>query len=205
MIDVIAERGIEALGRFYSKYRAIVIDNDDPDHMGKLVVTVPQVGINFSVWAYPANNEGSLKSGFKWLTPMKGSIVYVEFQMGDPLYPLWSYHGWAKGEVPDELKNNNTLGFVTPKGNLVILNDDTGDFKISIKDNSDPDKEVLNIHNNANVLDITCKTLNIKGDLLVTGKVESIAEDGLTKVDLYNHKHLASPAPTDNPIPEPNA
>jgi len=203
MLDVIADRGLEAIGRYYSKYRAIVVNNTDPDNMGKLAVTIPQLGMNFSVWAYPCGNEGSLKSGFKWLTPMEGSIVYIEFQMGDPLYPLWSYHGWAKGEVPDELKGLNTLGFVTPNGNKVILNDSTGEFTISIRDPKDTSKELISIRNESDVLDITCKTLKVHGDIEAYGEVTSVADGGLTKTDLSTHKHTSAIGPTNSPIPEP--
>ena len=140
--EVISERGLEALGRFYSKYRAVVVENIDPKGMNRLAVTVPQIGMNTATWAYPCINEGSTKSGFKWLTPKKGAIVYVEFQLGDTQYPLWSYHSWALGEIPPGLDGLEKLGFVTPNGNLFTLDDSNGELCIELKD---PDDEATTI------------------------------------------------------------
>ena len=36
--ELLMERGIEALGRFYSFYRGMVVENEDPNHMNSLQV-----------------------------------------------------------------------------------------------------------------------------------------------------------------------
>jgi len=178
--EVISDRGLEAIGRYYSKYRAIVVENKDPDDLGKLAVIVPQIGMNNSVWAYPCINDGTTKAGFKWLTPKIGAIIYVEFQMGDPLYPLWSYHGWAKGEKPNELKGLDNIGFVTPHGHMVVLNDITGELTISLKDPENEKKEVTNIHANNGEF-----TLDTTDDIVIKGsKIHMMgAQVGTTLTD----------------------
>lgn len=123
LYELIQQRGIEAIGRFYSTYRGIVITNYDPDSQNKVCVYLPSILRGVEVWAYPKHQQGGPGSGFKWLSPREGSIVYVEFENGDPRHPLWSYHGWAIGEMPPELNKPNVLGFITPKGNKIILDE----------------------------------------------------------------------------------
>ena len=41
LVELIQERGLEAVGRFYSKYRAIVVDNKDPDGMTTIRFCIP--------------------------------------------------------------------------------------------------------------------------------------------------------------------
>lgn len=123
LYELIQQRGIESIGRFYSTYRGIVITSDDPDSQNKVCVYLPSVLRGVEVWAYPKHQQGGPGSGFKWLSPREGSIVYIEFENGDPRHPLWSYHGWAIGEMPPELDKPHVLGFITPKGNKIILDE----------------------------------------------------------------------------------
>ena len=89
------ENGLEGIGRFYSTYRGIVINNEDPLKLNRLQIEVPDITQTL-VWAYPKGQPGPLQSGAKYLTPEINDVVFVEFQSGDPNYPLWSYCGWAK-------------------------------------------------------------------------------------------------------------
>lgn len=132
VITIIQEKGVEFLGRYYSKYRGIVVDNQDPDNIQTLKVYLPSVHNGVYVKAIPSNQQGGLDYGVKLLTPRVGEIVYIEFEGGNPLKALWSYHGWAVKEVPSELKEPNTLGIVTPKGNKIILKEDEDILTISI-------------------------------------------------------------------------
>lgn len=130
--SIIQDRGLEAFGRFYSSYRGIVVDDKDPDNLGRLKVVVPEISLDRPDWAFPKGIHGGIDNGFKYLTPKIGSIVWVEFKNGDLLYPIWSYHGWAKGEIPEELKDNDTLGIVTPGNHKIILKDKEGILYISL-------------------------------------------------------------------------
>lgn len=132
LVELIQERGLEAVGRFYSKYRAIVVDNKDPDGIQNLMVVIPSIHDGIRTWARPKSQQGGIKYGMKYLTPMVGEVVWVEFEKGNPLKPLWSFHGWAIDEIPEELKENDTLGIVTPQGNKIFLKDDDGKLSISI-------------------------------------------------------------------------
>lgn len=128
---IIQENGLEYLGRYYSTYRAIVINNNDELNMNRVHVYIPSVQNGIKIWALPKSTTiGGCFHGLKLTTPLVGEVVYIEFEGGDPLRPLWSYHGWATGETPDDLKDNNSIGLVTPEGNKIFIKDIDGEFYI---------------------------------------------------------------------------
>lgn len=128
---IIQENGLEYLGRYYSTYRAIVINNNDELNMNRVHVYIPSVQNGIKIWALPKSTTiGGCFHGLKLTTPLVGEVVYIEFEGGDPLRPLWSYHGWATGETPDDLKDNNSIGLVTPEGNKIFIKDIDGELYI---------------------------------------------------------------------------
>lgn len=46
----ITEQGLESLGRYYSVYRAMVVNNTDPDHMNRIKVAIPEVMGGIVLW-----------------------------------------------------------------------------------------------------------------------------------------------------------
>ncbi|MDT4919799.1 MAG: hypothetical protein QOI15_701 [Pseudonocardiales bacterium] len=72
----------------YSKYRAIVVDNVDPEQHGRLKVRVPDVGSDFESWAVPSWPAGSTPDQHH--LPDVGADIWVEFEHGDANYPIWS-------------------------------------------------------------------------------------------------------------------
>lgn len=128
---IIQENGLEYLGRYYSTYRAIIINNNDELNMNRVHVYIPSVQNGIKIWALPKSTTiGGCFHGLKLTTPLVGEVVYIEFEGGDPLRPLWSYHGWATGETPDDLKDNNSIGLVTPEGNKIYIKDVDGELYI---------------------------------------------------------------------------
>ena len=76
--------------KFFGKYRGTVINNVDPLNMGRIMVQVPDVsGLTPSTFAMPCFPFTGKQSGF-WALPQIGSGVWVEFEQGDPNYPIWS-------------------------------------------------------------------------------------------------------------------
>lgn len=86
--------------RFYGKYRGQVTSNIDPFQLGRLQVTVPSIlGSGRLSWAMPSVPYAG--SGVGWFAlPPVGANLWVEFEGGDPDYPIWSGCFWGKGEVP---------------------------------------------------------------------------------------------------------
>lgn len=133
--ELLMERGIESLGRFYSIYRGMVMDNEDPNHMNSLQVAIPEIQGGIIVWALPFGQHGGLKTGFKYLAPEIGDTVYIMFEYGNPSKPLWTYHGFGLEQIPEELDDPNRMGIITPNGNLVILDETSGELNIFTEGN----------------------------------------------------------------------
>lgn len=139
LLKTITEYGIEGLGRFYSVYRGMVVNNEDPSHTNRLKVMVPGIQGGVVLWALPKSQHGSFGidlegvnhgNGFKYLTPRNGDMVWISFELGDPSSPVWEYYGWSQQQIPPELDDNDTFGFVTPNGNKVIFSESTNGMDI---------------------------------------------------------------------------
>ena len=77
----------ESTPRYYGKYRGLVIDNIDPEQIGRMLVQVPDVlGEIPSSWAMPCVPAAGIQSGC-FIVPPIGSQVWVEFEQGNPDYP----------------------------------------------------------------------------------------------------------------------
>jgi hypothetical protein len=116
--------GLEYFGRYYSTYRGFVIDNNDPENMNRCKVVLPSIMPNDikGKWALPKNSWGGKDYGIN-LLPQKGDVVYITFEQGDLDYPIWEHSSFSKSEKPKEFKDANYYGFKTPKGKLIIIND----------------------------------------------------------------------------------
>ena len=86
--------------RYWGKHRGIVIDNDDPEHLGRVQVQVPAVLGEVARWALPCVPYAGDKVGF-FCPPEPKSHVWVEFEGGDPTRPIWVGCFWAKDQLPD--------------------------------------------------------------------------------------------------------
>lgn len=97
-------------GQFVGKYRGMVLNNIDPMQIGRLQVQVPDVsGIAPASWAMPCAPIAGIQNGM-FAVPAIGSGVWVEFEHGDPDYPIWVGCFWGSAaEVP-------ALARLTPPG-----------------------------------------------------------------------------------------
>jgi Type VI secretion system/phage-baseplate injector OB domain len=88
------------VNRFYGKYRGKVKNNVDPMQQGRIQVAVPAVlGEGSLSWAMPCVPFAGPQVGF-FAVPPSDANVWVEFEAGDPDYPIWSGCFWGTGEVP---------------------------------------------------------------------------------------------------------
>ncbi len=87
--------------KYFGKYRGTVINNVDPMQMGRIQAMVPDVS-NFipTTWAMPCVPVAGLQMGVFTVPPI-GAGVWIEFEQGDPDYPIWvgCFYGSA-AEVP---------------------------------------------------------------------------------------------------------
>lgn len=88
------------MSTFFGKYRGKVENNVDPMQMGRVQVSVPAVlGPGKMSWAMPCAPFAGPGVGL-FLVPPTGANVWVEFEAGDPHYPIWSGGFWGTGEAP---------------------------------------------------------------------------------------------------------
>jgi len=90
--------------QFWGKYRGTVINNVDPELRGRLLINVPDVlNVVPSTWAEPCTPlAGPTGPGMGvYMVPPIGAAVWVEFERGDPNYPIWVGCRWgASSDVP---------------------------------------------------------------------------------------------------------
>lgn len=207
LTEVIQEYGLEFLGSYYSCYRGLVIDNKDPENRSRLHIQIPGVMGGIRVWAISRSQIGGNGWGGKFITPLVGDTVWVEFLKGDPLKPVWSHHGWSNNMVPEELSHNMSMGFITPSGNKVILDDENGKLTIRIgsSENEDEgttieiDKGITTINGGSNKGVVNIESLRklitaIQQDLIVAQSGINLSKwmvdpEGYAKLEDTNFNH----------------
>lgn len=90
--------------RFWGKYRGKVATNKDPLHLGRIQVTVPAIfGEGRLSWALPCTPYAGKNVGLFMIPPLDAN-VWVEFEGGDPDYPIWSGCFWGQNELPQNAR-----------------------------------------------------------------------------------------------------
>lgn len=114
--------------RYYGKYRGVVLNNADPMQQGRLQVQVPDVaGLTPASWAMPCVPIAGLQNGMVAL-PVVGSGVWVEFEQGNPDYPIWVGCFWGSAaEIPALARATPpatpAITFQTPLQNGMTISD----------------------------------------------------------------------------------
>ncbi len=99
--------------RFYGKYRAFVVENDDPEQLGRLKLKVPSVLGEEVVtgWAMPCVPYGGMTDRGFFFIPEIDAGVWVEFEEGDLEFPIWVGTFWSKpGGTSEVPKPNDAAG-----------------------------------------------------------------------------------------------
>jgi uncharacterized protein involved in type VI secretion and phage assembly len=114
--------------KYFGKYRAMVLNNIDPMQINRLLVQVPDVGGLFpSSWAMPCVPLAGIQSGMVAL-PAINSGVWIEFEQGNPDYPVWVGCFWGSAaEVPLLARATPpgvpAITFQTPLQNGITISD----------------------------------------------------------------------------------
>jgi len=100
--------------KYFGKYRGTVVNNVDPMQIGRIQVLVPDVSnVMLSSWAMPCVPVAGINMGM-FTVPLIGAGVWVEFEQGDPEYPIWVGCFWGSAaEVP-------ALALLTPPATPAI-------------------------------------------------------------------------------------
>jgi uncharacterized protein involved in type VI secretion and phage assembly len=147
---------VEALeSRFFGKYRATIVNSEDATSRGRVKVRVPAVMGSAEIWALPCLPLAGPGMG-AYLIPEVGAGVWVEFEAGDPSYPIWSGGYWGDGQAPVDNEGTSasaTLKVIRSKeGLMVTLNDKEQVITVS-------DKEGKNVV----TIDVTAGKITVKG------------------------------------------
>ena len=89
--------------KFWGKYRGTVVVNVDPELRGRIMCTVPDVlGPSPSTWCEvctPLAGPPGPPMGV-YMVPPIGAGVWVEFEHGDPDFPIWTGGRFNIGDPP---------------------------------------------------------------------------------------------------------
>lgn len=114
--------------QFFGKYRGVVTDNQDPTMIGRIRARVADLGDLETGWATPCFPFGGAGMGF-FALPKTGAGVWIEFEHGDPDYPIWSgcWYG-AVSDVPSDVlaPPYKKVLIETEGGHKIILDDTPG-------------------------------------------------------------------------------
>jgi len=114
--------------KYYGKYRGTVVNNVDPMQIGRIPVMLPDVSnVIPSTWAMPCVPFAGKLMG-AYLLPQIGSGVWIEFEQGDPDYPIWVGGFWGVvAEVPTLALAGNPVSpsvvFQTGLQNTLVISD----------------------------------------------------------------------------------
>ncbi len=115
--------------------RAVVVDNKDPLHRGRIKIRAygwhDEIPDDDLPWAEPCMPFGGDKDYGTLLIPETGSTVWISFEVDDtfkpnPMCPVWVGVWWGQSEVPSESQDGTyqTHAVVkTKKGHKVIVSD----------------------------------------------------------------------------------
>lgn len=125
----ISDQGRHA-DKYYGKYSGTVADNSEPDALGRIKVKVPSVFGEASV----VRARPCLPYGHFFLPP-PGTQVWVEFEAGNPGYPIWAGVWYPEGTTPPEAQDTPQTERVvhTPFGHTLHLSDKDGEEKITLR------------------------------------------------------------------------
>jgi uncharacterized protein involved in type VI secretion and phage assembly len=193
---------------FFGKYRGLVVDNADPQKLGRLKVRVPSVLGEDVVtgWAMPCTPFGGADNQGMFLVPDVDAGVWVEFEEGDLEFPIWVGTFWSKPsgttEVPKpngedgaeagEVQDPPTKKIIkTSRGHTIQFEDKEDEESILIVEGQKKhfilmNKDGITIQDavgNSLVMSSSAVTLTAKADLTIDAAGMAIVITGAT-VDL---------------------
>ena len=129
-----SDQGLEHLydllgSRLFGKYRGLVVDNEDPLGCGRLQVTVNAVFGEQKVWAMPCVPVAGPKGSGLFAMPDVKTNVWVEFEAGEPDYPIWTGCFWPEGAI-DAADAKPAVKFWRTKSFLIRIDDEAGELTI---------------------------------------------------------------------------
>lgn len=151
---------------------ATVVDNDDPDKLGRIKVKFPWLESEETIWIRLLTPHAGQDRGW-YAIPEIGDEVLVGYEFGNPRYPVALGALYNKDSAPPATagaSENNIKLFRTKGGNQIEINDESGAEAISITTKDGDNKIVLDMSGPG-------ITIESKGDITLKGKNISLESD----------------------------
>ena len=122
----------QALGtqeQYEDLYLGLVISNEDPEGLDRVKAVVPNLydDAETAPWIGPSTKYSPFWCGPGFGTfgsPVKGSLIIIELQGGNPQFPVYSgsfLHKQVKDANMMKLFHNLAWGFIDPSGNILVV------------------------------------------------------------------------------------
>ena len=173
-------------------YEGIVVDNADPEELGRVRFTIPGLIEPTSPWALPMGTVGGGTKNQGWFAvPSRGAEVYVLFLHGDPDEPRYLAGHWGRtdsgSEVPPESRRTPPTNRVFSTDTFVLEFDET------------PGAERMRIRNRRTgdliELDATDNSVTIRGTTAVSISALGLVDIQGTIVQINGRPVLPGPKP----------
>lgn len=164
LINNVKDFGLERVfRRYYSIYRAQVTSTVDDQHRGRIQVKIPSLfgDKELPTLAEPKDFRGAGPSKGEFNPPDVDDWVFIEFEMGDARFPVYS-GGWhAEAELDDtefayaDDDTPNTRGFQNKYGHVFKFSEEDGKQRVYLStpkghffilDDTDGSEQVHLIH-----------------------------------------------------------
>lgn len=190
--DVLTKVIQQVQGKYYGKYRGTVVENKDPQHIGRLKLKVPSIlGEAETDWALPCMPLGGAVDQGLFGVPEIDSQVWVEFEEGAFSKPIWTGTFWQKkDDTPVELSDDEPTqkGIKTISGHQLVFEDKQDEESIHLEH---PKGAILDIDKNGTIkltdANGSTLTLDAENELLSvedsTGNSVTMDDNGTTIKD----------------------
>ncbi|MGC4067380.1 MAG: phage baseplate assembly protein V [Polyangiaceae bacterium] len=121
-------------GKYFGKYRGTVTKNTDPKGMGRLEVQVPSVLGDKKTWADPCVPFAGKDVGMFFM-PEPGTMVWVEFEAGNPSKAIYTGFAWAEGDLSRAMAQPH-LKFIKTKKFSLMVDEQKGEVEVKYGDNT---------------------------------------------------------------------
>lgn len=152
---------------------AVVVDNLDPDKLGRIKVKFPWSGSDETPWVrYVTMHAGSDRGTF-WIPELNDEVL-VGFEFGDPSRPVVVgsvYNSEGAPHSKTDSEDNLIKLFTTKSGNEIKFNDESGTESIEITSPDGTNQIILTMDGPK----ITIKSDN--GDIAIEGKNINLKAD----------------------------
>lgn len=176
------------MSKFYGKYRALVCDIKDPEHMGRIRVRCPSVlGEYTSAWCTPCVPCAFSDGGALYI-PNVNEGVWVEFEEGDPTKPIWTGFWWKPNRTPQQQNEatNTKFTFVSRSQHIIEIDDVKNTVVVKMKNGTR-----LELGNGIILTAPTNTIVKLQGNVEVTGTLKvsgDIYEGNKKLIDKYTIK-----------------